>query len=174
MARRAALGTVAASIAVVGMPTPAQAATPTTPFISEIHSDNAGADTGEFVEVEFPAGTSSAGWKVFLYNGSGGVVYNAAIRQPLPSVSGPAAAVIDYPANDGVQNGSPDGLALVRPDGSVAEFLSYEGTFAAVGGPANGMVSTDIGVSEAGSEPVGQTLSRRYNTETQALQWFGS
>ena len=69
IAHRAALGTVAASIAVVGLPTIAQAAAPTAPFVSEIHYDNAGTDTGEFVEVEFPSGTSSAGWKVFLYNG---------------------------------------------------------------------------------------------------------
>jgi predicted extracellular nuclease len=175
LARRAALGTVAASMAVVGLPTLAQAAPPTTPFISEIHYDNTGADTGEFVEVEFPAGTTSEGWKVFLYNGNGGVVYNAAVRQPLPSVTGPAVAVIEgFPASDGIQNGSPDGLALVRPDGTVAEFLSYEGVFAATAGPANGMTSTDIGVSEAGSEPAGESLSRRYDTETGALAWFTS
>jgi predicted extracellular nuclease len=156
----------------VGLPAVAEAAPPTAPFISEIHYDDAGADADEFVEVEFPAGTASGGWKVFLYNGNGGAVYDAAIRQPLPSVTGPAVAVIDYPANTGVQNGSPDGLALVRPDGSVAEFLSYEGTFTAVGGPANGLASTDIGVSEDGV-PEGQSLSRRYDTQTQALQWFG-
>jgi predicted extracellular nuclease len=178
LARRAALGTVAASLAVVGLPALAQAAPPTGPFISEIHYDNAGTDTGEFVEVEFPAGTTSAGWKVFLYNGNGGGTYNAAIRQALPSVTGPAAAVIDYPAGDGVQNGSPDGLALVRPDGTVAEFLSYEGTFTAAGSasatnPAGGTTSTDIGVAQAGTEDVGQTLSRRYDTETEELEWFG-
>ena len=172
MTRRAALGTVAASVALVGLPAIAQAAPPTSPFISEIHYDNAGTDTGEFVEVEFPEGTSSAGWKLYLYNGNGGAVYDAVSRQTLPTVSGPGVAVVDYPASAGVQNGSPDGLALVRPDGTVAEFLSYEGVFTAVGGPANGMVSTDIGVSEEGV-PEGQSLSRRYNTETQALQWFG-
>jgi predicted extracellular nuclease len=172
LARRAALGTVAASMAVVGLPAVAQAAPPTSPFISEIHYDNASTDVGEFVEVEFPAGTTSDGWKVFLYNGNGGAVYNAAIRQSLPSVTGPGAAVIDYPASDGVQNGSPDGLALVRPDGTVAEFLSYEGVFAATAGPAAGMTSVDIGVSQSGSEAAGLTLSRRYNTETEALQWL--
>ena len=178
LARRAALGTVAASVALVGVPTVSQAAAPTDPFISEIHYDNAGTDTGEFVEVEFPAGTSSAGWKVFLYNGGNGAVYNAQTRQPLPSVTGPAVAVIDYPATDGVQNGSPDGLALVRPDGTVAEFLSYEGPMTAAGvaspvNPAGGMTSTDIGVSQAGGDAIGRTLSKRYNTETGEMQWFG-
>src|SRR3954453_20857783 len=134
----------------VGLPTLAHAAPPATPYISEIHYDNGGTDVGEFVEVDFPSGTMSAGWKVVLYNGNGGAVYDAVSRQPLPSVTGPAVAVIEYPASTGVQNGSPDGLALLRPDGPVAEFLSYEATFTAVGGPANQVTSIEIGVSEAG------------------------
>jgi uncharacterized protein len=173
LARRAALGTVAASMTLVGLPTLAHAAPPGTPFISEIHYDNGGTDVGEFVEVDFPSGTTSAGWKVVLYNGNGGAVYDAVSRQPLPSVTGPAVAVIEYPASTGVQNGSPDGLALVRPDGTVAEFLSYEGTFTATEGPANGQTSVDIGVSEAGTEPAGQSLSRRYDPATGTLVWSG-
>ena len=41
-------------------------------------------------------------------------------------------------------------MALVH-NGVVVQFLSYEGTFVAVGGPANGQTSTDIGVSEDGN-----------------------
>ena len=104
LARRAVLGSVAASVAVVGLPAMAQAAPPTTPFISEIHYDDVSTDVDEFVEVEFPAGTSSGGWKVVLYNGNGGAAYDAVSRQPLPAVTGPAVAVIDYPASAGVQN----------------------------------------------------------------------
>ena len=37
-----------------------------------------------------------------------------------------------------VQNGSPDGIALVGPGNVVKEFLSYEGVFTAVGGAAAG------------------------------------
>ncbi|GAB3818643.1 SpnA family nuclease [Micromonospora zhanjiangensis] len=64
-----------------------------------------------------------------------------------------------YPT-DGIQNGSPDGVALVNPAGAVTEFLSYEGTFAAVGGPADGMTSVDIGKAEASSTPVGYSLQK--------------
>jgi hypothetical protein len=46
------------------------------------------------------------------------------------------------------KNGSPDGIALVNPSGKVIQFLSYEGSFTATNGPALGMTSTDIGVSE--------------------------
>ena len=53
----------------------ATAAEPTVPFISEFHYDNPARDAGEFVEVQVPAGTSTAGWSVVLYNGTSGAVY---------------------------------------------------------------------------------------------------
>jgi hypothetical protein len=63
---------------------------------------------------------------------------------------------------EGIQNGSPDGMALCR-DGAVVTsgrpvFFSYEGTFTASGGCAAGMESFDIGVAEASDTPVGQSL----------------
>ncbi len=156
LARRAALGTAAVSLAVVGLPATASAA-PTTPYVSEIHYDDAGADAGEFVEVTLPPGTSSDGLSVVLYNGSGGAPYGTLT---LPAVTAPpdaaVAVVVDAP---GLQNGSPDGLALVGRDG-VLEFLSYEGEMTATSGPAEGMTSTDTGTSETGTEAEGQSLSR--------------
>ena len=151
LARRTALGTLAASVAVVGLPAFAPAAPPTTPFISEIHYDNAGTDTGEFVEVTFPTGTSATGWSVELYNGSNGARYDTDALAP----NAEGVAVVTYDGT--LQNGSPDGIALVGP-GGVVEFLSYEGVMTATGSTAAGQLSTDIGVSEAGTEPVGQSL----------------
>ncbi len=177
LACRAALGTTAVSLAVVGLPGIASAAPPTTPFISEIHYDNAGADVDEFVEVQLPPGATSTGWRIVFYNGNGGAPYGSTTGVGLPSATAPADApavvTIGPPNAQGIQNGDPDGLALVTPTGSVAEFLSYEGTFTAVGGPANGLTSTDIGVSEAGTEAAGQSLSRRYVAATDALVWSG-
>ena len=46
--------------------------------------------------------------------------------------------VVSYPP-DGIQNGSPDGMALVDAPGQVLEFLSYEGAFTATNGPAAGL-----------------------------------
>lgn len=171
LARRTALGTLAASVAVVGLPAFAQAAPPTTPFISEIHYDNAGADTGEFVEVEFPAGTSSAGWKVVHYNGTGGTVIRNDVVTPASTGGAATVGVVEYAGT--LQNGPAEGLALVAPDGAVKEFISYEGVVTAVGGPADGQKSVEIGVAQSGSEASGLTLSRRYNTDTQTLLWFG-
>ncbi|GIE37736.1 multifunctional nuclease/2',3'-cyclic-nucleotide 2'-phosphodiesterase/5'-nucleotidase/3'-nucleotidase [Actinoplanes lobatus] len=126
------------------------------PFISEIHYDNAGADSGEAVEIEAPVGFDLSGWKLYLYNGNDGATYS-----PTTTLSGvvPASGVQSI-AIAGLQNGAPDGLALVKPDGTVAEFLSYEGVLTATNGPAAGQTSVDIGVSEPGTEPAGQSLQK--------------
>jgi uncharacterized protein len=152
----------------------ATAVEPTVPFISEFHYDNTGTDAGEFVEVQVPPGASTAGWSIVLYNGATGVSYDT---DALPALSPPAGgasevAVIDYPAN-GIQNGSPDGIALVDAANALVEFLSYEGTFAGVGGPADGVTSVDVGVSENGSGAVGNSLSKRLNPATENYEWQG-
>jgi hypothetical protein len=59
------------------------------------------------------------------------------------------------------QNGAPDGVALFK-DNVLVEFLSYEGTFASTGTPAAGS-STDIGVAETGTTPVGFSLQKTGN-----------
>ncbi|HJS18135.1 MAG TPA: ExeM/NucH family extracellular endonuclease [Anaerolineales bacterium] len=130
-----------------------------TVFINEIHYDNAGTDAGEAIEIAGPAGTDLTGWSIVLYNGSGGAVYDTdALSGIIPNQqAGYGTVFISYPSN-GIQNGAPDGIALVNASSAVIQFLSYEGSFTAAGGPANGLVSTDIGVSQAGTDPAGQSL----------------
>ncbi len=138
---------------------PLAAATPV--FINEIHYDDASTDSGEMIEVAGPAGTNLSGWSLVLYNGNGGGSYSAGGEDPVPlsgvitdSGSGFGTASV---AAVGLQNGSPDGIALVNGS-TVVQFLSYEGTFTATNGPATGMTSTDIGVAETGSAPDGISL----------------
>ena len=129
-------------------------------FVNEIHYDNTGTDANEFVEIAGPAGTSLNGWSLVLYNGSGGAPYNTidlsgnALNDD--TGTGYGFYVVDLPVN-GLQNGSPDGLALVS-NGAVVQFLSYEGTFAASGGAADGQTSADIGVSEPSGTSLGYSL----------------
>ncbi len=151
-----ALAMVAAILAT--LPGTAYAAGPPV-FINEIHYDNAGTDTGEGFEIAGPAGTSLAGWTVVLYNGANSQSYNTiALSGTIPNQqAGFGAMAFSLPTN-GLQNGSPDGLALVDAGSTVIEFLSYEGSFTAADGPANGMTSADIGVSESSGTPVGDSL----------------
>jgi predicted extracellular nuclease len=130
------------------------------PWVNEIHYDNTGIDAGESIEVAGPAGTDLSGWTIVLYNGSNGMVYDtdALPAGPIADLGdGFGVAVLNYPAN-GIQNGSPDAVALVDPANTVVQFLSYEGTLTAIDGPAAGMTSIDIGVSENGSGAVGNSL----------------
>ena len=60
----------------------------------------------------------------------------------------------------GLQNGAPDGLALLDPRGVVLDFISYEGSLSALQGPAAGRVAVDIGVEESSATAPGSALSR--------------
>ncbi len=142
-------------------------------FISEIHYDNAGADTGEAIEVSGTAGADLSGYSLVLYNGNGGAAYNTiALSGLLPNEAGSLGALSF--AAPGLQNGSPDGIALVDPDSNVVEFLSYEGSLTAVDGPADGLVSTDIGVSEPNNTPIGESLQLSgCVTDLADLAWAG-
>ncbi len=134
-----------------------RAAAQTAVFINELHYDNTGADADEAVEIAGPAGTDLSGWSVVLYNGNGGADYDTINLAGTIPDEGAGFGTLNF-LRAGIQNGSPDGLALVDGGNNVIQFLSYEGDFTATSGPANGMMSTDIGVSEDGSEPLGQSL----------------
>ena len=125
-------------------------------WINEFHYDNAGTDVNEFVEVAGLAGTDLTGWTLVLYNGNGGAAYSTlSLSGTLAnSTNGFGFAKILAP---GLQNGSPDGFALVDNFGRVIQFLSYEGQMTATSGAANGLTSTDIGVEQS-SAAIGFTL----------------
>lgn len=126
-------------------------------FINEIHYDNTGTDTGEAVEIAGPAGTDLNGWRIVLYNGGNGAGYaTITLAGTVPDQSdGFGTLSFDY---QGIQNGAPDGLALVDSTGTVVQFLSYEGSFTAEGDAADGMSSHDIGVSENSTTSAGESL----------------
>jgi predicted extracellular nuclease len=148
---------LAGLLALVASPAAAVAPPDGQVFVNELHYDNAGTDAGEAIEVAGPAGTDLAGWSLVLYNGSGGAVYGTdPLSGVIPDQQG-GFGTVTHP-REGIQNGSPDGVALVDAAGAVVQFLSYEGDFMAVGGPAAGMTSTDIGVAEGSGTPVGQSL----------------
>lgn len=145
---------------------------PSDVFVNEFHYDNASTDTGEFVEIAVGPGFtgSLSGLALVLYNGNGGVTYPVNVTYPLNSFTVGATTasghrLIRLSFNETIQNGDPDGFALVNTaTAQVLQFLSYEGSFTATNGPAAGMTSVNIGVSQSGGDPAG----------TAALGLFGS
>ncbi len=143
------------------------------PWINEFHYDDSGADEGEFVEVAGPAGTDLSGWSVVGYNGSGGGDYKTvSLSGSIPNQSNGYGTV--SVAFSGMQNGAPDGLALIDDQGAVVEFISYEGSFTATSGAAQGETSTDVGVAETSSTAAGQSLQRTGSgSEAGDFTWSG-
>lgn len=128
-----------------------------TAWINEIHYDNESTDVNEFVEVAGSAGMDLVGWQLIAYNGSNGASYKTVNLSGTIANQSNGFGVLDF-ATAGLQNGGPDGIALIDDTGTVVQFLSYEGSFAASDGPAVGMTSTNIGVNETTSTPIGQSL----------------
>jgi endonuclease I len=126
-------------------------------FVNELHYDNADTDTSERIEVLAPAGTSLSGWTIALYNGADGRRYAtlALSGTVADQCNGYGTATV---AATGMQNGAPDGLALVDAGGHVVQFLSYEGTFTATDGPAAGLGSSAITQSESAGTAAGTSL----------------
>jgi len=131
-------------------------------WINEFHYDNSVADLNEFVEVIIPNSLTTsvelAKFSVVLYNGSAtsGAPYDTKLltvftEGTIDNTNAFTYYYYNYTNNSGsIQNGSPDGLAFGY-DGSLIMFISYEGTFTGVGGIADGILSTDVGVAEDGS-----------------------
>jgi endonuclease I len=134
-------------------------------FINEFHYDDAtsSGDTGERIEIVATAGETLSSYRVYLYNGStpsSAVTYDNDLvpAGSLVTCGGQVRiATLSYVTN-GIQNGPNDGIALVNPSGQVVQFISYEGAITASNGPAAGMTSTNLPVSETGSDIAGRSL----------------
>ncbi|MDG2401162.1 MAG: endonuclease/exonuclease/phosphatase family protein [Akkermansiaceae bacterium] len=137
-------------------------------FINEFHYDNSGSDVGEFIEVVVGPAFSNplSSVVVHLYNGNNGKSYGSSISLTEfaagPSNT-PGLPALYSKEISGIQNGSPDGIAL-EVNGVVREFLSYEGTFTAIDGIAAGITSSSVGVTQGPNTPVDQQSIARTGT----------
>ncbi|MEH6358391.1 MAG: hypothetical protein V7745_05345 [Pseudomonadales bacterium] len=126
-------------------------------FINELHYDNAGADIDEGVELAGLAGTNLQGWRLWFYNGSTGQSYVSLALSGVFEDQQNGYGVLGFTLA-GIQNGAPDGIALVDGAGLVQQFISYEGVFAGLGGVADNLLSEDIGVAESSATAIGTSL----------------
>ncbi len=128
-------------------------------FISEIHYDNIGTDINEGIEVAGHAGDNLTNWSIVFYNGRNGKSYKTLSLSGIISDQQNGLGTIFF-STSGIQNGNPggDGMALIDSSDAVIQFLSYEESFEAKNGLANGLTSVDIGVFESANTPVGHSL----------------
>jgi hypothetical protein len=170
-------------------------------MINEIDYDNVGSgDNAEFVEI-YNAGTSAVnltGYSLVLVNGSNNAVYSTIDLSSVGSLAagqylvvGSSSVVSALPANvlaiqvgstgatDLIQNGSPDGAAIINTTaGTLVDALSYEGAITAAVIPGVGTVSlvegTVLPASVADSNTVAGSLCRIPNgvdTNNASVDW---
>jgi hypothetical protein len=125
-----------------------QAAGPTL-VINEVDYDQVGADTAEYIEIYNASDetVSLAGLQILLVNGANNMVYDTVdlgsadslashqylvIAGALVAVPGTAKKIDPLWVQDRIQNGSPDGIALIDSAALVViDALSYEGSITA-------------------------------------------
>ncbi|HNS80879.1 MAG TPA: hypothetical protein PKM67_05425, partial [Kiritimatiellia bacterium] len=147
------------------------------PWINEFHYDNESSDVDEGVELAGASAIDLSAYDILLYNGNGGLVYHTINCSGTlgDEGNGYAAAWFPVASTPGIQGG-PDGIALVHRDTTnVLDFISYEGTFTAVDGPAAGMDSYDVGVVEEDPNfPVNYSLQLAGDgTNYESFVWTG-
>lgn len=130
--------------------------------INEIDYDNKGTDTAEFVEIYNPSGSTIdlTGKALMLVNGSNNEVYGtvdlstAGTLAPLSylviaggnvTVPGTAKKINPGWNQDAIQNGAPDGMAIVDTTNlTVIDAVSYEGSITAAQLTGFGAVTTNL------------------------------
>lgn len=156
--------------------------------INEVDYDQVGTDTAEFIEL-YNASSASidlTDYRLALVNGNGSVsymvvdllsagslapgAYLVVVSNNANVVTPPGVARINFAGgSDQIQNGAPDGVALIKGTGAGAELidaLSYEGQITAAsipsisGNPFNLVEGTALAVGTADSNTVVGSLGR--------------
>ena len=136
------------------------------PFISEIHYDNVNGDVNEMIAVTGPSGLDLSDWQLVLYNGANGRPYDSIALSGRLAQTDAMWAEAFWSAS-GIQNG-PDAVALLGPSDQVVDFIAYEAAVTATTGPAVGVESRLLPVSESAATAKTSSLQR----EGSADEWL--
>ncbi len=126
--------------------------------VNEVEYNERGIDTGEYIELFGLAGLDVTGYSIVLYNGDPQQLRpyrEIPLQGTIPTdgfllIASESVPNVDHVAftTEGIQNGDPDGIAIVAPDGVVTEAIAYGGSFTPTEGPAARVVFADVGVQD--------------------------
>jgi len=151
--------------------------------INEVDYDSVGTDTAEFIEIRNngPGPASLSGVAIVLVNGAGGAEYSRidlsgamelaagaylVVHSANVVVPGSAKSILFPGDTDQVQNGSPDGIALIQTSPpALLDALSYEGSIAAAqivgfSAPVSLLEGTPLAIGVADSTLINGSLGR--------------
>lgn len=126
------------------------------PFINEFHYHDENGTT-EFVEIAGLAGMDLTGFQVITYDGKKGTTRRT---RELTGILTNQIDGFGFMSVEVKLDNALDGITLVSDTGEVLEFISYEGQFTATDGPADRMVSIDVGVQETSNTAANFSLQR--------------
>jgi len=135
-------------------------------WINEFHYDDVGADVNEGIEICGKAGINLSDYTIYIYEGDTGNVDSGktkALSGTLPNEDNSNYGALWFSMTGDMEQG-PEGIALVKntPE-EVLYFISYEGSFEANDGPASGLTSENVVVTESGSDPDDYSLQLKGN-----------
>lgn len=140
---------------------------------NELHYDNIGTDTMQFVEIRTAAGSALtlSNYELLRYDGDSGLPYGNPANLGSYSASGYDSLFNYYCYDLSLQNGSPDGILIYDTIfDQLCTFISYEGivTIDSIDTYFPGFQSQDIGVEESNATTLtGESLQKADTA------WFG-
>lgn len=145
-----------------------------TGWINELHYDNDGPDSGEFVEIVIANADRHDidDFSLYLLNGSDGSIYASAAGSAFVEGETEGLFTLYTWEPSSLHNGN-DGVALVHR-GKLLHFISYEGPFVGSESPVLDQPSTDVGVEELPTTLQNRSLQLRGNGgDGGAFTWTG-
>ncbi|AXI47029.1 hypothetical protein C1J03_13975 [Sulfitobacter sp. SK012] len=105
----------------------------------------------DFLEVAVDAGTDVSNITVVIYNPSGTVRSTNVLVASTGTVAGQDVYVIDTTTSATFNGLNANGGAALVVDGTVTQFVSFNGPLTATSGPASGTTSTVVGTTPSGA-----------------------
>ncbi len=119
-------------------------------YISELNY--LGGIDSDFVEVVLPAGTDPTGWMLVAYDKAGNAEQRFKFDSPVSSSGGNDVYLFDGLIPYWIDLKMEESLALVAPDGTVVQYIGFDGATTALNGPAAGMTTQVVGLQDKSSQ----------------------
>ena len=139
-------------------------------WINEFHYHDLDGDTNQGVELAGSSGIDLSNYYLLLCTPQG--IYSSNDCSGVIDDEGAGYGAAWFPIS-GVSTSSPSGIILMHKTKGLLQFLSYEGSFMPTDGPAAGVVSVDVGVTEPGWDGLFSLQLQGAGVQYEDFTWAG-